>query len=352
MTVEDRIAGVLLGTAVGDALGLPREGLPPARAAKRFGTEVRHRFLFGRGMVSDDTEHACMTAQALLASRSDPARFARSLAWRLRFWLLGLPAGAGFATLRSVLKLWIGFPPGRSGVFSAGNGPAMRSALIGVVFRDDDAKLAEFVRASTRLTHTDPLAEEGALAVAIAAAFASRIEGPPAVREVLRALWDRCPGARFRDALDLASRLLEQGAAPSEFARALGLEGGVTGFILHTVPAALYCWLRHPGDFRRAVEDAILLGGDTDTVAAIAGALAGAEAGAGGIPEDWISGLWEWPCGAAWMKELASRLSDRFFRDGPDLGPLFVFLPGVPPRNLLFLAVVLLHGFRRLLPSC
>ncbi|MEE8624523.1 MAG: ADP-ribosylglycohydrolase family protein, partial [Acidiferrobacterales bacterium] len=77
-----------------------------------------HRFVFGKGMVSDDTEHACMVAQALIVSGGDVETFAKSLAWRFRFWLLGLPAGIGFATLRAVLKLWLGFPSHRSGVFS------------------------------------------------------------------------------------------------------------------------------------------------------------------------------------------------------------------------------------------
>ena len=77
----NRLTGALLGTAVGDALGLPREGLSRRRAERLYGSgPIRHRFLFGRGMLSDDTEHACMTAQALLAAPEDEARFARSLA--------------------------------------------------------------------------------------------------------------------------------------------------------------------------------------------------------------------------------------------------------------------------------
>src|SRR5713101_4712985 len=122
----ERLAGVILGTAVGDALGLPREGLSRRRARKLFGPPpFHHQFLFGRGMTSDDTEHTCMVGQALLRAPSDPDRFARSLGWRLRFWLLGLPAGLGRATLRAVVKLWLGFSPHHSGVRSAGNGPAM-----------------------------------------------------------------------------------------------------------------------------------------------------------------------------------------------------------------------------------
>ena len=72
----DRITGCLVGLAVADALGLPREGLSPGRARRLFGdAPLRHRLVFGKGMASDDTEHHCMTAQALLAA-PDPARSA------------------------------------------------------------------------------------------------------------------------------------------------------------------------------------------------------------------------------------------------------------------------------------
>src|SRR4051812_47375719 len=105
----DVLAGVILGTAAGDALGVPREALSPRRAARLFGAPpLRPRFLFGRGMTSDDPEHACLLAQALLRRPGDPDAFARSLAWGLRGWFLGLPAGVGKATLRACLKLYLG----------------------------------------------------------------------------------------------------------------------------------------------------------------------------------------------------------------------------------------------------
>jgi ADP-ribosylglycohydrolase len=165
------IVGCILGTAVGDAIGLPYEGLSRRRAAKLFGQPERHRFFFGRGMVSDDTEQTCMVAQSLIASGGNVDSFRRHLGWRFRFWLLGLPAGIGMATLRSTLRLWIGFGPHKSGVFSAGNGPAMRAAILGAAI-DDPQSLRELVLASTRITHTDPKAEYGAFAVALAAQLA------------------------------------------------------------------------------------------------------------------------------------------------------------------------------------
>src|SRR4051812_24774996 len=108
MTRADAVVGCLLGTAVGDALGLWCEGMTPARQRRFHAEPDRPHFLFGRGMLSDDTEHACMTAQALVVSAGDERRFLRSLGWRLRWWLLGLPAGIGRATARSIVKLWLG----------------------------------------------------------------------------------------------------------------------------------------------------------------------------------------------------------------------------------------------------
>jgi hypothetical protein len=145
---------------------------------------------------------------------------------------------------------------------------------------------------------------------------------------------------------------LKRDATAVDFADALGLQRGVTGYIYHSVPFALYCWLRHPGDFRLAVEEVIDLGGDTDSTAAIVGGIAGATIGASGIPEEWINGLWEWPRSVAWMRALAVRLANQFSTGGivPAQKPLPLFWPGLIPRNLLFLSIVLLHGFRRLLP--
>jgi ADP-ribosyl-[dinitrogen reductase] hydrolase len=346
----DRIAGVLLGTAVGDALGLPREGLSRRRAERLFGLPpLNHRFLFGRGMVSDDTEHACMTGQALLSNANDANAFARSLAWRLRFWLLGLPAGIGSATLRGILKLWIGFPPTRSGVWSAGNGPAMRSPLLGVCLGDDLDRLRAFVRASTLLTHRDPRAERGALLIALAAHYSSRndattIRAAEFLRIARMALLD--PDDRLLQLLACIEDHHGRGSTLAEFADSLHLQRGVSGYIYHTVPVALYAWLRWPASFRRSVEEVIALGGDTDTTGAITGALAGATNGAAEIPVEWLKGLWEWPRSVSWMRHLAERLASLpASRNAPPL-----FWPALGLRNGLFLGVVLLHAFRRLFP--
>lgn len=281
----DRFAGSLLGTAVGDALGLPREGLSQRRAQRLFGDPpLHHRLILHRGMISDDTEHACMTAQALLASAGIPDAFARSLAWRLRGWLLALPAGVGYGTLRAILKLYLGFSPQHSGVHSAGNGPAMRAPILGLyaaaAHLPPDAT-ATLINASTRLTHTDPRAAEGALAIALAAAHGDARD--PAA--ILAHIQSNIHGPELQAHLTQVAAHLHRNAPTQELLTTLRLTHGVTGYINHTVPVALYCYLRWPTNFPQALQDAILAGGDTDTTAAIVGGLAGSTLGPQAIPQ-------------------------------------------------------------------
>ena len=134
---RDAISHCLLGGALGDALGLPAEGLNAKRIARLCQGRWRHRFFFGKGMVSDDTEHAVMTALSLAKHGNDPEAFAKDLARRLRWWFAGIPAGIGMATAKSAIRLWLGVKPSRSGVWSAGNGPLMRAPMIGIHFADD-----------------------------------------------------------------------------------------------------------------------------------------------------------------------------------------------------------------------
>lgn len=346
---SESIVGCLLGTAVGDAIGLPYEGLSPQRAKKMLGPADRHRFFFGRGMVSDDTQHTCMVAQALISAGTDPSSFSRAFAWRLRFWLLGIPAGAGFATLRAILKLWLGFSPQNSGVFSAGNGPAMRAAIFGAAF-DDLETIKSFVTASTLITHTDPKALHGALAIALAA-FMARQSVTVNPQTYLKQLQNFI-GEDAKELLELVAGVCDSVAAnetTAAFVCRAGNGKGVSGYVLHTVPAVLHAWLRHQKDFAQAITEMIACGGDADTTAAILGGIIGGAVGPAGIPEAWLNGILEWPASRTWMQEIGSCLADSLQGRQVSRIPEIRFLTTLP-RNLLMLVIVLLHGFRRLLP--
>lgn len=354
-SVEQAISGCILGTAVGDALGLACEGLSRRRQARMFPLLDRYRLLpFGRGMTSDDTEHTCMLAQSLIAAGHGDLttlekKFGANFAWRLRFWLLGLPAGIGFATLRAIIKLWAGFRPRSSGVYSAGNGPAMRAALIGVCFGNDPARLRTLVRAQTRITHSDPKAEYGALAVALAAHTAAARETEISPGEFAGLLAQHIDDAEFNGLLRKVVDSLSRGESAESFAASIGCRNGVTGYMYHTLPCVLHVWLAHQSDYRAAVTTMIRLGGDSDTTAAIVGAIAGARAGKAGIPAEWIDTLAEWPRTVAWMEVLAGRLAqccrEQRCGRGVWINPVPLLL-----RNAIFMLIVLMHGFRRLLP--
>lgn len=344
----ERFAGVLIGTAVGDALGLPAENLSPQRIRRLWKGEWKMRFVLGRGMVSDDTEHTLLVAQALLSESTDPVRFQRILAAKLRWWFAALPAGVGLATARACLKLWLGFRPDKAAVNSAGSGPAMRSAIIGAYFANSPEKRWSFVLASSRLTHRSWQAETAALAVAECSAYAVNTSERPGSTFIdhLRTLSRE---SEWQNYFHEVARAYADSRPVQEFAAKIGLSNGVTGYSLHVTVIAIYSWLLHWRDFRAAVTSVLDCGGDTDTAGAIVGAIAGAVTSDGNIPDVWRSRLLEWPRSTRGIYEIADRLAKQQ-RSGTNFGPVRYFWPAIPVRNIFFLIIVLLHGARRVVP--
>ena len=227
----------------------------------------------------------------------------------------------------------------------------MRSAILAACAWKNPHALGELVRISTRITHTDPRAEEGALAVALAARAALEHGGQLDSDKALAAIRDNVAGKELSDALESVQRLVREKADAPALTQMLGIRHGVSGYINQTVPVALFCWARWPGDFRTGIETVIGLGGDTDTTAAITGALIGGTAGVGAIPAEWIDGMMERPRSVKWLRRLANALTRAATsNDEKTWSAVPLFWPGLLPRNLLFLLVVLLHGFRRQLP--
>lgn len=351
---QNTIFGCLSGAAIGDALGLPCEGMTPEKLHRYFGEITGYRLLFRRGMYSDDTEHAFMTAQALIVSGGEVEAFRKELARQLRIWILLLPGGAGLATLKACCKLIFGVSPQCSGVFSAGNGPAMRAAISGVFAHEanlPNEHLIEVNRASARITHTDPKAEYGALAVALAARYGleNKAINADGFFQFFIAHFPLTDEAahEMTSLIGNCVNAVQSGLTTHEFCAAQGWAKGATGYIYHTVPAALHAWLSYPDDYHAGVLEIIRCGGDTDSTAAITGGLIGARSQ--DIPPEWREGLCEWPRGEKWMHKLSFQLREVALT-GQTKKPINTFWPGVLARNLWFLLVVLTHGFRRLIP--
>lgn len=334
----------LLGTALGDSLGLPSEGMSRGRIARRWKGELEQRFLFGRGMLSDDTEHTIMVMQALLLSEGDPVLFRKRLAAKLRWWFARLPAGIGLATAKAIIKLWLGFAPGRNGVFSAGNGPMMRAPILGVYFADDETRRTEFVRVSTLLTHTDPRALEAARMAADCATFATH--GETNTGKILARMKELGKSPVWNAPLQQIEQSLAENSTVTRFAETMGFEKGISGYSVHTMTMVLFIWLRHRGDFEAIIRETIACGGDTDSVAAIVGGIAGAEAGI--LNQSWLGNLADGIFTVEYMISLSSSLAES--AAGNDAIPPRVASWKILFRNLVFLVAVIFHGFRRLFP--
>jgi ADP-ribosyl-[dinitrogen reductase] hydrolase len=350
-TKSDKFRGLMIGTAVGDSLGLPSEGFGPKTIAALGWIHWKQRLIFGKGMVSDDTEHTLFVAQALLCHNSNSEEFKKSLAWKLRWWLLSVPASIGLGTLKAIMKLWFFIPLDRSGVISAGNGPAMRSAIIGAYFFNDKIKINEFVHYATELTHRDPRALVGAIAVSYAAAFgmASAINKKPDIESFLNILRSiSLSDKEWTKLVEAIGNGLKQGLSVSDFACSINLHKGVSGYIYHTVPVAIYAWLRYYGDFKTSLTETLNCGGDTDTVGAITGALAGVTTGENGIPTEWVKNIWEWPRSVSVLRKVADALAGQ---NNSPTKPIRYFWPGLIFRNILFITIVLVHLFLRLIPA-
>jgi len=339
--LEERLAGTLLGTALGDALGLPAERLSAAAITRRWGRVERFHMWGQTGFVSDDTEQAALLAQSLARHPADLTRCAHDFRRALLGWFLRLPWGIGRATVRSCVRIALGLEP--SGVHSAGNGAAMRAAVVGVFFWDWPLERGRWSRALAETTHLDERAVEGALFVAeLAAACASQ---PPETTRA--ALFDTALASVgepvLRAALLQARELATQGAETAESAASLQ----TTGYVVHSVSFAAYCFLRHGDAPLPALTEAISAGGDTDSIAAILGGWLGARYGAAGLAAELLNRLHDGPFGPTHLRKLAHALADR--RGGgsapvPSYSVLVALL-----RNVALFFVVLAHAVRRLL---
>jgi ADP-ribosylglycohydrolase len=325
MEFQERLSGVLLGTAVGDALGLVCEGMSSRRIARRFGRLDRYHLLGRTGFVSDDTEQSALLAQSLARHPADRDRCVGAFRRSLLGWFWRLPWGIGMATIRSSLRIMLGLR--ESGVRSAGNGSAMRAAVIGAFFHDRPSQRRDFGRAIAAVTHTDERAVEGALFVAELVAG-----GPEEARR-------QVTNPALREALDRAAELARRSVSTSEAAEALK----TTGYVVHTVPFALYCYLRYGDTPLLALQECISAGGDTDSIAAILGAWLGARHGEAGLPAHLLAELHDGPFGPSHLRGLAAALAS----GEPPPGYSW---PGALARNLALYPVVLFHGVRRIFP--
>jgi ADP-ribosylglycohydrolase len=298
ISLADALEGALLGLALGDTLGFVVESQPPQVAREyvdgwlrsgRAGTRAHAAFPFGQ--YSDDTQ---LARELLLSVREstgwDPAGFAARVASLV---LAGGDVGAGPGTRGTGMRLALGASWKHAGAPApyAGNGSAMRAGPAGLLFGGDAERWRRCVREQSRVTHQDPRSAAGAMAIAGAVALArttAQIDPPQFLDEL--ASWVECEERSVAAAL----RGLEEWRhlGPAAAAAHLGVAGqGVSPFVVTSVLWSLYAFLRSPDDYWESICIAIAAGGDTDTTAAMTGAIAGGRLGRAALPDSLLERL-------------------------------------------------------------
>ncbi len=275
MSLHNKFSGCMLSAALGDALGA---------------SFYVHRA--GVLRYTDDTAMMIALAEHIIENRGrvDP----KKLAWKFVEAYEREP--------------WRGYGPGPPRIFrlirrgegpleldrrlypggSFGNGGAMRIAPIGLYYHDKIMDLEEVVKRSCKPTHNHPFAIEGALLEAASIAMVVKVDSRSEVNpvEFVEKLIDLPLSDVYRRKLKLIPKLIESDADRRTIVKTLGN----TVEAHNSVPAAVYCYLREQ-DPLRTISRAISLGGDRDTIACMAAAIAGAHRGLKMVPAEYLDRL-------------------------------------------------------------
>jgi poly(ADP-ribose) glycohydrolase ARH3 len=298
--LADRFLGSALGTFVGDAMGEPVEGWPHKAIHSRFG--LLDAMLREEARYTDDTQMMIGILETLAEKGGfDPAVCA------VRFQENFDPSrGYGRRIFGVMERVSQGIPWHEVGTDSFGNGGAMRIAPIGCFYYTDLQTVEEKAILSARITHNHPEGLAGAVAQATAVALALQhglvndpVESVDFINRISARVRSIDKGfAESLDGITSISRSFSSRAPDSvtELIEVIGDRYGLTLRAIESVPAAIGAFVLTKS-FREAVVLAVNLGGDTDTIGAMAGAVAGAYYGFEQIPQEWVGPLENGPKG-------------------------------------------------------
>ena len=303
-TLIDRFQGSALGGFVGDAMGREVEGWPWELIRARHGILKQ----MGEGIYTDDTEMMIGIMESLKEDPAfDPALTARRFLENFHPF-----RGYGGRIYGIMDRLRQGTPWDQVGTDSWGNGGAMRIAPIGFFFYDDPKQLQEAALACTHITHRHPQGVAGALAQAMAVGMAMQRGINGEAIDQIAFLEEIVQGVEVIDKdvareLGLIAEIGQEGGLEAKieriaatFPRDVSAKGAV--------PAAIASFVIND-NFPDTVLTGVNCGGDTDTIGAMAGALAGAYYGLSSIPSTWLEPLENGEKGRDYVVALAAELA-------------------------------------------
>ncbi|MBA7493714.1 ADP-ribosylarginine hydrolase Tri1 [subsurface metagenome] len=298
--LKSKFLGALVGTGVGDALGAPFEGWRKVRL-EEIEEVVKIRKVL---TYTDDTHMMIGVAESLIRARGfDGEDMAHTF---IRNYELEPFRGYGPRPPRifRLIKAGAAWDEAAQELYpggSYGNGSAMRIAPIGVFYHNDPEVLREVAYKSSQITHAHNLGKEGAALQAYAIGLATNLEPRLAFGrdDFLARLINYIQDEVYQRKLSRIKGLLDE---PDKARVDIELGNGIEAF--NSVPTAIYSFLTQPDSFAQAVLHAVSLGGDTDTIGAMTGAISGAYLGIESIPDSWKGKLEN----RFYIEELAERL--------------------------------------------
>lgn len=308
MRTQDKVLGTLYGQAIGDAMGMPSELWPIQKIRQQFDGEIT-TFLdgpqnndiamnFTKGEYTDDTNQALAILDGLIENDWQPDSqilVKHIMAWAesVGAWTNNILGPSSKAALTAVKE---GQDPRSVTDLALTNGAGMRISPIGTLYEPKQiTALVKMVFNVTKITHSSDVAISGAalIAGAVTAAMAD-YSWDQIIKFALQAndqgfaLGAPTWAARTHERLELGISLARQfQGQPGEFGQKIYRVIGTGTMISESIPAAVAI-----AYFTRDVQQCALmcanLGGDTDTIGAMATAICGAKNGLDAIPNDWI----------------------------------------------------------------
>ncbi|MEU5694781.1 ADP-ribosylglycohydrolase family protein [Actinosynnema sp. NPDC020468] len=309
-----RASGALIGLACGDALGAPTEFLTVAEIERRWGPGGPGDLEGDPALITDDTQMTLAVARALAELPPDapvPAVVDALSRHFITWWAAPDNNRApGMTCLNACERLAAGLPwPQATGASSKGCGANMRVLPVGLVPGLSDDRRAGLAQLQSAITHGHPTALAASELTAFAALWLARGMRPGDLLEALRArcaeqrttyreewlgeLWAR-PGvtdpAEFiaRGWDECAHALEVVATVPADRATDPCLATGAGWIAEEALATALHCFLLFPDEPVAAVRRAATTSGDSDSIACLAGAFAGAAHGLSAWPRDWV----------------------------------------------------------------
>jgi ADP-ribosylglycohydrolase len=203
-------------------------------------------------------------------------------------WLDEPDLGAGATSRGAAMRLKSGINWSESAIISKTCGSLMRVGIIGFIYRNNPEKLVKAALLSGRITHSHPVSDAASISGAYAVKLALDGVEPGEMHESLLSVTEGI-SQEFTNALRMSYELAYSGMEDEDVLKKLG-QGWYAD---ETFALAYFCILRYPNDYRKAVQTAVNITGDSDSVGSVAGGILGAKLGIEAVPDSWIEALRE-----------------------------------------------------------